>query len=50
MPEEQFNRAIRMVDFGLEEAEITFDLGPPVTDAEVEEMLQYLAALEEEST
>ncbi len=44
MPDKQSDRsrAERMVDFGIEEAEITFDLGPPATEEEVREMQEQL--------
>jgi len=41
-----FDRAVRMVDFGIEEAEITFDLGPSLTDDQVDDALQKLDKLE----
>ncbi len=47
MPDEKVDpkRAERMVDFGLEEAMTTFDLGPAPTDEEVEEMGKKLDAM-----
>lgn len=42
MPDEQENRAKRMVDVGMEEAEISFDLGESISKEEVEEMREEL--------
>ena len=44
----QKDRAERMVDFGLEETKITFDLGDDPTDEEVKEAEQFIDALPED--
>ena len=41
MPDEQ-ERARRMVDVGMEEAEISFDLGEPISKEEIEEARERL--------
>ena len=38
----------RMTDFGKDDAEITFDLGSPATEAEIEEVMKELEELVEE--
>ena len=38
-------RIERMVDFGLEEAEITFDLGPPPTEEEMDQAFWVIEEL-----
>lgn len=42
-------RKERMVDKGLEEAELTFDLGEPATEQEIKDGLNFLERLEKES-
>jgi len=36
------DRASRMVDIGLEEAEITYNLGPPATEDDIRRMREAL--------
>ena len=50
MPEDEptLDRTVRMVDFGLDEAEITFDLGEPPSEAELEEAEQFIEQLMKE--
>ena len=42
------DRAERMVDFGLDEAKITFDLGAEPTEEEINRALMEIASLPEE--
>ena len=43
------NRAQRMVDDGLDETSLTFDLGPPPSEEEVQQMLDKLNQAEKEN-